>query len=115
MPTGITMAKTNVKSVDEYIASQPEAARGARSPRALFRGVEAALLALSRHRSRRRGVQGRPCTVQGQQGHDPLPPLRARPREVDRAHREVPREGSRRAREGESSRAEEALGRASVS
>ncbi len=43
------------------------------------------------------------------QGHDPLPALRARPREADRTHREVPREGSRRTREGEGGRAEEAL------
>src|SRR5437868_3113506 len=59
---------------------------------------------------RRRTVQERPCTVRGQQGHDPLPALRARPREVDRTHREVPREGSRRARQGEGGRAEEARG-----
>ena len=54
--------------------------------------------------------KGRPCTIRSQEKHDPLPTLRARPREVDRTHREVPREGSRRAREGEGGRAEEELG-----
>ena len=33
--------------------------------------------------------------VHDQQGHDPLPALRARARQTDRAHREVPRQGSR--------------------
>src|SRR6266496_2494635 len=118
------MVKTDFKSVDEYIATHPEGAqavlqrvrgtirkalpgadegisyqiptfKAARWLRGLFRRVEAALLALSRHRSPGRGAEGRPCTVRGQQGHDPLPALRGRPREVDRAHREVPRAGSR--------------------
>lgn len=46
----------------------------------------------------------------GQQRHDPLPSLPARSSEVDRTDREVPREGSRRASEGEGGLAEEALG-----
>jgi hypothetical protein len=37
----------------------------ARWPRALFRWMEAALLALPRYRLPRRGVQGRPCTGRG--------------------------------------------------
>jgi hypothetical protein len=72
------MAKTDFNSVDEYIASQPETVQGRTRS-----GAE-----------RRRGVQG-PCIVRGQRGHDLLPALPARPREVDRTHREVPREGVR--------------------
>ncbi len=41
--------------------------------------------------------------------HFSLPALPGRPCEVDRTHREVPREGSRRAREGEGGDAEAAL------
>jgi DNA transformation protein and related proteins len=91
--TGITMAKTDFNSVDEYIASQPKTVKGALervrstirkalpgaeevisykipayklhgSPVLYFRWVEAALPALP-HPSRRCGFQGRPCTVRG--------------------------------------------------
>jgi hypothetical protein len=96
MPTGITMAKTNFTSVDEYIASQPEAAKGA----------------LKRVRSTiRKAVPGATevISLRGPQGHDPLSALRARSRDVDRRHREVPCERSRRARESEGGGAEEAL------
>ena len=121
------MAKTDFKSVDEYIASQPEAVQGVleRVRSTIRKAVPGAEEVISyqipayklhgravlyfagwkQHYSLypatdqpRRGVQGRPCAVRGQQGHDPLPALRARPGEVDRTHREVPREGSRRAR-----------------
>ena len=117
------MAKTDFKSVDEYIATHPEdvqailqrvrstirkAVPGAEEVISyqiptykLHGGYVVYFAGWKQHyslypatRSPRRGVQGRPCTVQGQQGHDPLPALPARPREVDRAHREVPREGS---------------------
>jgi hypothetical protein len=133
------MAETDFRSVDEYIASQPEAVQDilgrVRSairkavPQALevisykiptyklhnrtvllFRWMEAALLALPGHGARRRRVQGRACIIRGQQGHNPLPTLPARPREVDRTYREVPREGSGRAGEGEGGQAEGALG-----
>jgi hypothetical protein len=131
------MAKTDFKSVDEYITTLPEdvqailqrvrstirkAVPGAEEvisyqipayklpagPVLYFAGWEAALLAVSGHGSHGGGVQGRPCTVRGRQGHDPIPAFPARPREVDRAHREVPREGNGDTREGEAGRAEEA-------
>src|ERR1019366_2382404 len=77
--------------------------------RALFRCVETALLALRRHPSRGRGVQRRTRSVQGRQGHNSLSALAARPREVDRADRKVPRKRGRRSRKGQGGRVEEAL------
>ena len=85
---GTTVAKTGFKSVDEYIASQPEAVRGVlkrvrsairkavpeaeevisyqipacrltRSPSALFRGVEQHYSLYPATRSRRRSIQER--------------------------------------------------------
>ena len=47
--------------------------------------------------------------LRGQQGHDPLPALRAHPGEIDRTHREVPRKGSRRAQECHGGHIEAAL------
>ena len=99
------MAKIGFKSVDEYIAAQPEVVQVvlkrvrsslrkavpgaeerfqlpdprvqiARCPRDLFRRVEATLLALSRDGRPRGGVQGRPRTVRDQQRHDPPTALR---------------------------------------
>ena len=58
----------------------------------------------------RRGVQGRARTVRGQgKGTIRFPLSEPVPVKLIEAHREVPREGSRRAREGEGGRAEEAL------
>ena len=117
--------------MDEYIASQPEAAQGVlegvRSiirkavpgaeevisykvptyklhggPVSYFAGWKQHYSLYPANRARRRGVQGRPCAGRGRQGHDPLPVLPARSREVDRTHRE----GTRRTREGEGGRAE---------
>ena len=132
------MAKTSFKSVDDYIASQPEAVQAVlQRVRSIIRkavpGAEEVIsyqiptyklhgravlyfAGWKQHYSLypatgrvRRGVPGRPCTVRGQQGHHPLPALPARTGEVDRTHREVPRRGSRGAREAEASRAEEAV------
>ncbi len=129
------MAKTDFKSVDEYMASQPEAVRGilGRVRTAILKAVPGAEEVISYkiptyklhsgpvlyfagwkhttrstpHRARRRGVQGRTCIVRGQQGHNPVPALSARPSEIDRTHREVSREGSRRAQESEGSHPKE--------
>ena len=44
--------------------------------------------------------QGRACSLRDTQRNNPLPAVPTRPGEVDRAHREIPREGSRQPREG---------------
>jgi len=77
------MAKTDFKSVDEYIATHPE------DVQAILRRVRGAI----RNRPPRRGVQGRPRPLRGQQGHDPFPALPARSRQAHRAPRQVPRAG----------------------
>ena len=98
------MAKTDYKSVDQYIAAQPEAARAVLQrvrdlvkravPDAeelisyqipayrheggyfsLYLGMESALFALSRDRSPRRGPQGRHRAPSRQQEHHPLQAL----------------------------------------
>jgi hypothetical protein len=135
-----TMGKANFTNVDEYISRQPETAQvllqlvrrtllkalpgtekmiSYKIPAyglnggdcAVLRWLEAALLVVPNGRAYGHGVQGPASTIQGQQEHNPFSALRASPREVDRAHREVPRGGSRPAREVKTSRLEEALGR----
>src|SRR5580700_11684073 len=78
---------------------------------AVLRWLEGALLAVSRGQASGQGFQGPTRIIQGQQGHNPFSTLRAGPCEVDRTHREVPREGSRAAEEVKTNRLEEALGR----
>ena len=124
------MAKTDFKSVDEYIASQPEAVQGVleRVRSTIRKAVPGAEEVIS-YQIPAYKLHGGPvlyfagwkqhyslypatdhlvaafkddlAPYEVEQGHDPLPALAARPGEVDRTHREVPREGSRRAREGE--------------
>ena len=118
------MAKTDFKSVDEYIASQPEAVQGVleRVRSTIRKAVPGAEEVIS-YQIPAYKLHGGPvlyfagwkqhyslypatdrlvaafkddlAPYEVRQGHDPLPALRARPREVDRTHREVPREGSR--------------------
>jgi len=83
------MARTDFRSVDEYIASQPEAVQG------ILERVRGII---------RKAVPDAEEVISYK--NDPLPALRARPIEVDRTHREVSREGNRRAPEGEDDRPE---------
>lgn len=64
----------------------------------------ATLLDLRRHSATGWGIQRRACTIQGRQRHNPLPPRGARACKVDWTDREIPREGSRRAREASPAR-----------
>jgi len=131
------MAKTAFKSVDEYIATHPEGAQatlqrlrstirkalpGAEEgisyqiPTYKLRGDHVVYFAGWKEHYSLYPATGRlvaafkdgPRTVRGRQGHDPLPALSARPREVDRPHLQVPREGGGRTREGEAREIEEA-------
>ena len=73
----------------------------------LFRRVEGALLAIPLDRSAYRRIQKRARAIRDKQRHHPISTLGSYSREVDRAHREIPSEGSRRA--GEDSAVEKAV------
>ena len=131
------MAKTDFKSVDEYIASQPEAVQGVleRVRSTIRKAVPGAEEVISYQIPAYKLHGGPVLYFAGWKQHYSLYPATAHlvaafkddlaPYEVSKgtirfplsepvpvkliaAHREVPREGSRRAREGEG-RAEEAL------
>ncbi len=131
------MAKTNFKSVNEYIESQPEAVqRVLKRVRSTIRKAMPEAEEVISYQIPAYKLHGRPvlyfagwkqhyslypstapvvaafkddlAPYRDQQGHDPLPAFRTRARAVDRRHREAPREGSRGAQEG-AGRAEEAL------
>lgn len=118
------MAKTDFKSVDEYIASQPEAAQGIlESVRAVIRkalpraeevisyqipafkvdsGAVIYFAGWKEHFSlypipakAQAAFKGRTCTLQNEQRHGPLSAIRAGSSGVDREDCEIPRAGSR--------------------
>ena len=131
------MAKTDFKSVEDYITSQPEAVQGilGRVRSAIRKAVPLAREVISyqmptytlnggrllyfavwkQHYSIYAAAEQVVAAFQEELAryeveHNPLPALRARPREVDWTNREIPRERGRRQREGESGREEESLG-----
>jgi hypothetical protein len=117
------MAKTGFKSVDAYIAAQPETSQAVLTrvrtairkalPAAdevisyqmptykqhgkavpLLRRLEAALFALPGRRSAGCGVQEGTGALHDQQGHDPVAAGRTGAGHADRADREVSRQGA---------------------
>jgi Uncharacterized conserved protein len=124
------MVKTDFQSVDEYIASQPETVREVleRVRSAIRKALPGAEEVIS-YQIPAFKLHGGPVlyllgggsttrftplaitwsprsrtthAVPDSQSHDPFPSLAARPRTVDRTHREVSREGSSHARKSNS-------------
>ncbi len=87
---------------EEVISVQDSRLQVERPHRALFCGMDRALLPLPFHRPPCGGLQEGTGEIRGQwQGHDPVSSIRAGSSQADRRHREVPRQGSGSAREGQ--------------